>query len=83
MKTYVVGTHEYPQLNFHGKIRIRGPSGPVLPTSIGQVTGWGHFYFRFLAIDLQVAPILPTKFGVKWPFGSREEEQNRFSRWPS
>ena len=31
--------------------------------------------------DLQVAPILPTKFRVNWPFGSGEEAQNRFSRW--
>ena len=30
--------------------------------------------------DLQVAPILPTKFGVNWPFSSGEEVQNRFSR---
>ena len=31
--------------------------------------------------DLQVTPILPTKFGVNWPFGSGEEAKNRFSRW--
>ena len=31
--------------------------------------------------DLQVAPILPTKFPVNWPFGSEEEAENRFSRW--
>ena len=31
--------------------------------------------------DLQVnALILPTKFQVNWPFGSRKEVQNRFSR---
>ena len=29
---------------------------------------------------LQVAPILPTKFRVNWPFGSKEAVQNRFSR---
>ena len=31
--------------------------------------------------DLLVTPILPTKFGVKWPFDSGEV-QNRLSRWP-
>ena len=31
--------------------------------------------------DLQVTPMLPRKFGVKWPFGSGEEVKNRFSRW--
>ena len=28
--------------------------------------------------DLQVIPMLPTKFGVNWPFGSGEEAKNRF-----
>ena len=31
--------------------------------------------------DLQVILMLPTKFGVNWPFGSEEEVKNRFSRW--
>ena len=31
--------------------------------------------------DLQVTPLLPSKFGVNWPFGSEEEAKNRFSRW--
>ena len=31
--------------------------------------------------DLQVAPTLPTKFSVNWPFGSKGEMKNRFSRW--
>ena len=31
-------------------------------------------------LDLQVAPILPTKFQVNWPFASGEEVQNRFLR---
>ena len=31
--------------------------------------------------DLQVTLMLPTKFGVKWPFGSGEEAKNSFSRW--
>ena len=30
---------------------------------------------------LQVTLMLPTKFGVSWPFGSVEEAKNRFSRW--
>ena len=25
--------------------------------------------------------MLPTKFGVNWPFGSGNEAKNRFSRW--
>ena len=32
-------------------------------------------------VDLQVAPILSTKFQCKWPFSSVEKVQNRFSRW--
>ena len=31
--------------------------------------------------DLQVTPMLPTKFQINWPFGSGEEAKNRFSRW--
>ena len=31
--------------------------------------------------DIQVTPMLPTKFGVNWPFGSGEEAKHRFSRW--
>ena len=27
--------------------------------------------------------MLPTKFQVKWHFGSEEEAKNRFSKWPS
>ena len=35
---------------------------------------------NYLAIfDLQVTPMLPTKFRVNWPFGSGEEVKNRFS----
>ena len=26
--------------------------------------------------------MLPSKFGVNWPFSSGEEAKNRFSRWP-
>ena len=44
----------------------------------------GHLGFptgTILAIfDLQVIPMLPSKFGVNWPFGSKEAK-NRFSRW--
>ena len=29
---------------------------------------------------LQVTPMLPSKFGVNWPFGSGEEAKTRFSR---
>ena len=31
--------------------------------------------------DLQVTLMVPSKFGVNWPFGSGEEAKNRFSRW--
>ena len=31
--------------------------------------------------DVQVTPILPTRFQVNWPFGSGVEAKNRFSRW--
>ena len=31
--------------------------------------------------DLQVTMMLPSKFGVNWPFGSGGEAKNRFSRW--
>ena len=31
--------------------------------------------------DLQVTLMLPTMYLVNWPFGSKEEEKNRFSRW--
>ena len=45
----------------------------------------GHLGYpigTILAIfDLQVTPMLPTKFQVNWPFGSGEEAKNRFSRW--
>ena len=45
----------------------------------------GHLGFpigTILAIfDLQVTPMLPSKFEVNWPFGSGEEAKNRFSRW--
>ena len=43
----------------------------------------GFLIETILAIfDLQVTPMLPTKFRVKQPFASREEAKNRFSRWP-
>ena len=45
----------------------------------------GHLGFpigTILAIfDLQVTLMLPSKFGVNWPFGAGEEAKNRFSRW--
>ena len=33
------------------------------------------------SFDLQVTLVVPTMFPDKWPFGSREQVQNRFSRW--
>ena len=33
-------------------------------------------------LDLQVTPMLPTKFQVNWLFGLGEEAKKRFSRWP-
>ena len=45
----------------------------------------GHLGFPIGSIlatfDLQVTPMLPSKFGVNWPFGSGEEAKNIFSRW--
>ena len=45
----------------------------------------GHLGFpisKILAIFyLQVTLMLPTKFGVNWPFGSGEEAKNRLSIW--
>ena len=43
-----------------------------------QDGGHGGFPIRtILAIfDLQVIPMLPSKFGVNWPFGSGEEAKN-------
>ena len=42
----------------------------------------GHLGFLIGTIlatfDLQVTSMLPTKFGVNWPFGSGEETKNRF-----
>ena len=46
----------------------------------------GHLRFLIRTIkalfDLQVTPMIPTKFQIKWSFGSGEEAKNRFSRWP-
>ena len=49
----------------------------------GHHSGHHGFWVRtILAIfDLQVAPILPTKFRVNQLFGSEEEAENRFLRW--
>ena len=45
----------------------------------------GHLGFpigTILAIfDLQVTPMLPSNFGINWPFGSGEEAKNRDSKW--
>ena len=44
----------------------------------------GHLGFPIGSIlatfDLQVTPMLPSKFRVNWPFGSGEKTKNRFSR---
>ena len=43
----------------------------------------GFLIGMILAIfDLQVTPMLPSKFGVNWPFCSEEAAKNIFSRWP-
>ena len=47
----------------------------------------GHLGFPiqtiYAILDLQVTPMLPTKFRVKRPFSSLEEAKKRFSRWLS
>ena len=35
-------------------------------------------FFFLTNFDLQVIPMLPTKFQVNWPFGSGEGAKNRF-----
>ena len=46
----------------------------------------GHLGFPIRTIlatfDLQVTPMLPTKFRVNRHLGLGEEAKNRFSRWP-
>ena len=46
----------------------------------------GHLGFPIRTIlatfDLQVTPMLPTKFRVYWHLGLGEEAKNRFLRWP-
>ena len=42
-----------------------------------------HFEQDSRRLLKQVTPMLPSKFGVNWPFGSGEEAKNRFSRWRS
>ena len=46
----------------------------------GGYLGFPNGRISFFFFDLQVTPMLPSKFGVKWPFGSGEAK-NRFSRW--
>ena len=47
---------------------------------------WPWHYLGFLIgmilalFYLKVTQVLPTKFGVSWPFGS-EEGKNKFLRW--
>ena len=46
----------------------------------------GHLGFPIGTIlatfDIQVTPMLHTKFRVNWHFGLGQEAKNRFSRWP-
>ena len=52
---------------------------------IFKMANGGHLGFPISMIlatfYLQVTLMHPTKFGVNRPFGSGEEEKNRFSRW--
>ena len=50
---------------------------------LGFLIGTILAIFDLATFDLQVTLILPSKYGVIWPFGSREEAKNRFSRWRS
>ena len=42
----------------------------------------GHLGFLigtiFAIVDVQITPMLPTKFRVNWPFGSGEEAEKSF-----
>ena len=42
---------------------------------------WRPIGMILATFDLQVTPMLPSKFGVNWPVGSGDEAKNRFSRW--
>ena len=75
-----------------------GRMDAMLITIFPEPIGWGiktdfkdghhggnlGFQIRtILAIfDVQVTPMLLTKFQVNWPFSSGEEAINKFSRWP-
>ena len=60
-----------------------GLSVQKLKTDFKDGSHGGHLGFLIGTIfDVQVTPMLPTKFEVMWPFGSGEEGKNRFSRWP-
>ena len=73
------------------KFQVNWPFGSKEEVKIGFKDG-GHLGFlthlgfsirMTLAIfNVKVTLILPTKFGVSWPFGSGEV-QSRFSRWPA
>ena len=54
------------------KIFKMAPMAAILDFAISMILA---------TFDLQVTMMLPTKFGVNWPFGSGEEAKNRFSRW--
>ena len=60
-------------------------NGGGIKTEFQEGSHGGHLGFPFgtiLAIfDPEVTLMLPTKIQVNWPFGSREEAKNGFSRW--
>ena len=47
---------------------------------MAAILGFGMILAIF---DLQITPILPTKFQVNGPFSSEEERKNKFLRWGS
>ena len=48
----------------------------------GRRCGHLGFLITLAIFDVQVIPMLPTKFQVYWPFGSGGEAKNRFPKWP-
>ena len=66
------------------KFRVNWPFGSEAQNRFSRCLPLQRFWIPIETLlatfDLQVAPILPTKFQVNWLFGSGEA-QNRFSRW--
>ena len=52
----------------------------VLSISLGKT--FFAWCFVLAIFDLQVTPILPTKFRVNWPFGSGEEAKGGYLGFP-